>query len=124
MSFTRHVARILASLSLLACHNSATAEQIPIIGTGTLSCGQWAEARSEKDEQQISLNVQWIAGFLGGHNYYRDQKKKTVRVRDLPTISLWMDTYCRNNPTGSIITGAAALVEELGGVKAVDPSRR
>ena len=111
----------VACLSLSALFFAGTcarAEGIATIGTGALSCGKWSEARRTADTAQTTVIVQWSAGFLGGHNYYRSKTIKQSTVDDLETISLWHDTYCRNNPTHIIFSSSVALVEQLGGSKA------
>jgi hypothetical protein len=67
-------------INLLLVHSATHAESISITGTGTLTCGSWVKAREEKNEDQILLNVQWVAGFLGGHNYYRDKRKTQAQI--------------------------------------------
>lgn len=108
----------LALISLAAVTPLTKSENIATIGTGNLSCGKWVEARTQGNTDQQNLNVQWVAGYLAGHSYYRAQRVKQTVVEDLPTIELWLDTYCRNNPTHATFAAAAALVEELGGTKA------
>lgn len=103
---------------------SVKAETINVIGTGGLSCGSWIEARNKGNDVQENLYVQWIAGYLAGHNAYRTKGVKQVAVSDLPTISLWLDTYCRKNPTHLAAAAAIALVQELGGTKALHAWKR
>lgn len=109
---------------LLVATSHAQSENIFVIGAGKLSCGLWVEARTQGNTHQQNLGVQWVAGYLAGHNYYKTQRVKQASVEDLPTIELWLDTYCRNNPTHTTFAAAVALVEELGGIKALHPWKR
>lgn len=115
---------VALGFGLLAATSFARSENIQVIGTGTLSCGLWVEARNQSNTTQQNLSVQWISGYLAGHNYYKMQRVKQASVEDLPTIELWLDTYCRNNPTHTTFAAAVALVEELGGTKALHRWKR
>jgi len=96
--------------------SSAQADPIVLTGGGTISCGKWISVVDAKDEIQMQISIQWVAGYTGAYNWYRAQDdKQTITQPDLETISLWLTTYCRNNPTDLIVNAAAALVQHLGG---------
>ena len=89
---------------------------IPIIGGGTLSCGKWVSAIGERNESQQQVFVQWVAGFIGSFNWYRNKtNQRAINQPDLETISLWLTKYCNNNPTHSTLQASTALIQHLGG---------
>ena len=82
------------------------------MGVGALSCGKWIAA----SENRKFVIVNWVDGFVGSYNWYRQSnKKKQIGSPDLETISMWMTTFCKKNPTKATVAAAAALVEQLGG---------
>ena len=96
-----------------------------VYGTGGLSCGEWAEARRTDNEVQQDLIRQWVAGWFVSYGYYGSlANAKGVEVPEFATISLWLDTYCRNNPTHAVWQGASALVQQLGGKPTLHPWQR
>lgn len=105
-------------LTILALLLSAPlqANDVPIIGGGTLSCGKWAAATNEINEPQQQVIVQWVAGFTGSYNWYRTgSRQNEIDQPDLETIKLWLTTYCNKNPTHSTLMASAALIQQLGG---------
>lgn len=90
-----------------------------IYGTGTLTCGAWAEARHSHNEAQTDLIHQWVTGWVASYNFYAPlSKSPTVETPHFDTISLWLDTYCQKNPTQKVAFATIALIDELGGPSA------
>jgi len=103
-------------IAVLVLSTNANADPIGVVGGGNLSCGKWVGAINERNEGQQHIFTQWIAGYLVSYNWYRATRhKSTINQPDLETISLWLTTYCNNNPTDLTINAAAALVQHLGG---------
>ena len=116
----------LVSIFAATLHMNAEGEPAPVyvMGTGNLSCGAWVEARGSSNKAQTDLMVQWSAGYLSGRNYYLYKTATQISAGDLPTISLWHDTYCRNNPIHNLFFSSSAFIEELGGEKALHSWKR
>jgi hypothetical protein len=99
----------------------ASAAEVKVSGTGSLSCSKWLKAREANDEVQTSLIVQWIAGFAIAHNYYVGFEQKPQQQLDvkLDDIKSFTDKYCRYNPlTQMLIEVAAEYVQTIGGTVA------
>lgn len=104
---------IVFLLILLAVSSKINAQGIVIIGTGQSSCGKWANAH----ETQKDMTVQWVAGYISGYGSYG---KKPINIfPDYETINLWVDVYCKRNPTDIILLSASALIQHLGGQPAL-----
>ena len=88
----------------------AAAQKVIVIGTGTQSCGAWVEARNSKNDIQQKLDVQWFAGFVSGHNHNKTEKPIEF---DLDMVSLWLDTYCKENPTSYIYHASVAFIDVM-----------
>src|SRR5262245_40871601 len=105
---------MIKSIAVLLLLFSTTAlSQQPIMawGVGTISCGKWLQARLQyPNDQQY---VQWILGFITGHNYYTNGPD--VSPPDAQAALAFVDTYCRNNPLHGVMAAGAALNQELGG---------
>jgi len=87
-------------------------------GTGQLTCGEWAEAVNYRNDNQQNVVVQWLAGYIGAYNYYSPEEFR-ITSSDLATIKLWLTTYCNNNPLHRVFMAGSALIEDLGGNKAL-----
>ena len=109
--------RLFIILIFLMCSPARADDTVYIIGGGTLSCGKWVSALNERNESQQQVFVQWVAGFTGSYNWYRNKPTQhAIKQPDLETISLWLTTFCNNNPTQSTFHASGALIQHLGGV--------
>jgi hypothetical protein len=106
---TRGIAILLLLLPGLAFSQGTSAW-----GVGAISCGKWLEWR-QRDPNDEQL-VQWIFGFISGHNYYSNSPD--VRPPDAKAALAFVDAYCRNNPLHRVTFAGAALNQELGGKQA------
>jgi hypothetical protein len=110
----------IAACGLILQPPAFSKDGVSIIGTGTFSCGKWISAVDEKNDAQRRLVTQWIAGFVSAYNVYSMTNKLVsppITLVDLETADLWVTSYCKNNPTHSVINAAQALVQDLGGEK-------
>jgi hypothetical protein len=109
---------IVFLLILLAVSSKINAQGIVIIGTGQSSCGEWVQAH----KMQKDIYEQWVTGYISSYNYY--SAKPIDNVPNLETISLWLDVYCKRNPTDIILLSASALIQHLGGQPALHKWRK
>lgn len=77
---------------------------------GEISCGSWPAGKHFTDIEKAST-LNWILGFLAGKAFESDTD--LLASVDIPSISLWMDNYCRQNPLDSIVSGSIELEKEL-----------
>jgi hypothetical protein len=80
-------------------------------GVGTHSCGVYMEnLRGLNGETFKLLYQQWGAGFLAGtSNEGRGSNPHT----DLETYTAWLDKWCADDPSSSVISGVIALGKRL-----------
>ena len=107
--------RLLMGLMLLMMSCSATSgesNEIAILSFSETSCGQWTE--SNKKDWQRQIYVYWFRGFASGYNYGSEKYGvKLERFPDIPTLELYVDKFCRENPLLPFISAAFPLVREL-----------
>ena len=94
---------------LLAVALSSVATPAPIvIGPGADSCGQWIEARRADGPAQLAMHA-WLAGYLSAANVAG--AGDIMRGRRVEDARLWIDRWCRDNPTRSVRLAADAFIE-------------
>ncbi len=118
---------ILAAVLCLALASSAVGRAPSnsaiwlVSGTGSLTCGKWVLARENKDEDQVRLFLQWVSGWVVSYNYYiaPTTTKNRAATPDFDTTTAFLDKFCRDRPLVAVALGAAELVEQSGGKKAL-----
>lgn len=104
---------IVIVISVLLFCSTSYSEEAYVMGAGNASCGKWIESRNKPELHD--LMGQWLAGFITGVNWYSG--KKQVIPPDKESMVAFIDQYCRNNSLHSLVSAAAALVQESGGPK-------
>ena len=95
-------------LTLLATAGAAAgAENILVFNT--LSCGEWIQRASYPTGKMA--NEYWLAGFMSGHAIAA--KVNALKDTDLPSMTLWLDKHCRNDPLSNSVVAAKLLFLEL-----------
>ena len=110
---------LLGSLALFAASATQTiaatkSETVPLRGFAVTPCGAILEI-GDNDVQRIQLS-EWLNGYISSYNYYNTPK---VTPPEAVAARAFAQTYCQNNPLHSAWNMAAALVEALGGKKAL-----
>lgn len=92
-----------------------------VVGAGTQSCGQYLEARRDKDKNADATNrrafafASWLGGFLTVVN--QEAVNKTgidiVVGTDIDGVLAWLDKYCRENPLEMFANASWRLAGEL-----------
>jgi hypothetical protein len=93
----------MASL-LLTLAASPQADTYTTFGMGAASCGGWLDERRHPDWH---AGQQWVLGFVAGvtDSTGFDPMAKT----DSQGIWAWIDRYCSEHPTKSIVNAAEAF---------------
>jgi hypothetical protein len=116
----RHI-RTIVFLTGIALSSSAWSV-VQVIGTGQLGCGEWLQAREKNDEVRVEFFVQWIWGFLTSHDYYQTSVASprviAQQMPSHPTVTAYIDKYCKEHPLNTVLFGAAQLAQDLGGITA------
>ena len=106
---------IAAMLLLLTC-TEAVAKSVIVYGYGSSSCGAWLEAREGPNaltSQRSVWMVHWVSGFLSAYNAYGGSDDEVLRGTDMYGATAWIDKYCRDNPTATVLTAVIALTVHL-----------
>ena len=116
-------------LILAAVHSKAQDVSQPVwevYGAGNLTCGKWTLARENKNEIQVELMKQWVAGWVVSYNYYLTERTGQGRVStpDFDTMTAYLDRFCAEKPLTVLALAPAQMVQDLGGATAFHNRRR
>jgi hypothetical protein len=101
-----------------------------IIGTGGMSCGKFIEYQRSNNTTQMNLFVQWVWGYLVAYNGrgFFDVKVghavSQVNLPDEPTVLLFLEQFCQQNPLSNVANGTTALLKSLGGKVVWNPPKQ
>lgn len=90
--------------------SQAQSDGVQVRYLGEISCGTWPLSSDFNDIEKAST-LNWILGFLAAKSF--ETGTDLLADVDIPSISLWMDNYCRSNPLDTIIKGAIELENEI-----------
>lgn len=88
------------------------------------SCGEFIEFRQKLEEPNADLSdtasvmdyshtLGWIAGYLSAFNWQTPDTYQILGNSDFKSAVLWLEKYCRANPSNDISRGMRALTIEL-----------
>lgn len=76
---------------------------------GAPACSAWLSQRASTDGEAIELS--WIVGYLSGLAIGFNED--VLGPVDNPTISAWLDKYCRAHPLDSLAVAGQELFVDL-----------
>jgi hypothetical protein len=106
-----------------SANGAAVQNTYQLIGTGSLSCGQFVEYQNQNNKAQVSTIVQWVWGYLSAYNS-QAPRTKGINLPDEATVPLFVGEFCKRNPLSNVVTAAEAMIRKLGGTTSLDPSIR
>lgn len=117
---SRRLAIAAAGLGLLAASAAPLAQSshdVKISGLGTMRCSEWNAWKAEGKAAQRGTALQWIFGFIAGHNVYslRGQRSPSSLNPRTSTLETLIDGHCELNPSARLVEAAVAMVTGLGG---------
>jgi len=92
---------------------------------GARTCGKWIDEKSaansthEMNRIPILITKSWFLGYLSGRA--DESGKNFLKGTDNESIFLWLDNYCRANPSKTLESGGADLARELMQMKGIKP---
>ncbi len=110
MHYRKTVAHAAVAATMFAA-SPAWAAPLKLLLLDDMSCAAWTQSASEPEERQNY--VDWVRGFLSGHNYGR--QKEQVSVVSNGTIAQFVDRYCRIHPKGSVADAAMQMSDRFSG---------
>ncbi|WP_197970658.1 hypothetical protein [Denitratisoma oestradiolicum] len=108
-SSSRHVVLILAGVLLPLCALSAAPPRL--LGLEDMSCTAWKATKGDPERREPYL--QWVRGFLSGHNY-ASQSRQVGEV-SAAAVALYVDRYCAEHAAATVATAAMRMSDEYSG---------
>jgi hypothetical protein len=91
---------------------SASAYASAVTTMGAASCGEWVEARHNKDSPSASaLYEAWLVGDLNGLAVAT--QVDFLKDINIQSLFLWVDNYCKSNPLKDLSLAGFRLSLEL-----------
>ena len=111
-SFMRHsklfACLLLAGTLVQASHISAA--PLKVLGLDDMSCAAW---KKESDPQLREPYIQWVRGFLTGHNY-ANQSHQVGEVSNA-TVATFVDHYCAEHASATVTDAAMRMSDQYSG---------
>jgi hypothetical protein len=103
-------------LALGFVHSSAAFAQGPpeftVFTFGDTSCAAWT--KSQGDDAMRAQFQAWFRGFVSGYNFGNSANQVPSGAMPNPAeIALYVDKYCRENPTLAFIGAVTPLIREI-----------
>ena len=110
-----------AFLVVVACWflpNAGLAAQpkvVTVYGAGTVSCGEYVEARQSRNLGSVYQFQAWMNGYFSAVSSLRPHTEpKDVKFgRNDAALLLWLENYCREKPLVSFVQAVQKLRIEL-----------
>ncbi len=83
-----------------------------VIGSGTMSCGEWI---AEKNEIMRNTHISWVVGYLSGANAIHGGD--FLNGYEYLGIAGAIDKYCRENPLKRVYSAANDVIAQMTGMK-------
>ncbi len=115
-------------LSMICCAGLSTAfgqeaPDVNVFSFADTSCAEWA--RSKGNEPARAVYNAWFRGFVSGYNFGNSGNQVALdKMPDPAALALYIDKYCRENPTLPFIGAVIPLVQEIREIRLVVPSPR
>jgi len=109
--------RICVGLLMVCCAGLSTAfaqepPDVNIFSFADTSCAEWA--RSKADEPLRIIYGTWFRCFVSGYNFSNSANQVALdKMPDPAFLALYVDKYCRENPTLPFIGAVIPLVQEI-----------
>lgn len=101
---------------LSSSFSTAQAQGVYIGGEGIIECGVYLKARRDNNETQTYIYATWVRGYVSGFNV-TTSGKPVPKIPGSDTVLAYLDKHCQASPLDLLVTGAAALVKDLGGTR-------
>ena len=86
---------------------------------GNRTCTEWGQAREKRNIEYIAI-LNWISGYLTSYNAWQKDVYSITGENDLENIYLWIDTYCKVNPSKSLVDGLSDLTLKFWPIRTED----
>ena len=100
--------KALLGLLLIVASFHAYADNIQMLGAGTVTCKEWT---SQRDTNEYFSAGNWVLGFLSGTAW--DSGRNILSGQDTKKLFVFIDRYCIASPKETISDAAVALAYHL-----------
>ena len=83
---------------------------VKLLGLDDMSCGAWKKT-TDPDLRQSYL--QWVRGFLSGHNYARQAEQVAEISQD--TVATFVTRYCQEHASATVAEAAMRMSDQYSG---------
>ena len=97
-------------IGLLAPISQPSAASLKILDMDDMSCAGW---KKRTDPELREPYVQWVRGFLSGHNY-ANQSKQVSEV-SVSTVATFVDRYCAEHASATVAEAAMRMSDRYSG---------
>ena len=102
---------IVLNAGILAATPSAVGGPIKLLGLADMSCVAWKGTRNDPERREPYL--QWVRGFLSGHNY-ANQARQVAEV-STGTVEAFVDRYCAEHAAATVPEAAMRMSDQYSG---------
>jgi hypothetical protein len=99
---------LLAGAFIPVSHMSAA--PLKVLGLDDMSCAAW---KKKIDPELREPYIQWVRGFLSGHNY-ANQSKQVAEVSSA-TVMMFVDRYCEEHARATVTEAAMRMSDQYSG---------
>ena len=108
-----HHSKLVACLSLAAAFIQTShvfAAPLSVLGLEDMSCAAW---KKNIDPELREPYIQWVRGFLSGHNY-ANQSHQVDEVSHA-TVVMYVDRYCAEHDHATVTDAAMRMSDQYSG---------
>jgi hypothetical protein len=91
---------------------------VKVLGLPDMSCKAWSDTKSDPERREPYL--QWVRGFLSGHNY-ANQSAQVSEV-SAGTVAVFVDRFCAERSASTVAEAAMRMSDRYSGRN--EPIRR
>jgi hypothetical protein len=104
---------VVATMLLVTLTVQGSAQDLPVLGQGNLSCSSWIERRAG-DAVDAATMTAWTLGYVTAYNQYSANASGDVSGgHQTEELTKWIDDYCQANPNDSFYHASAALITKF-----------
>ncbi len=108
-----YCSKLLACLVLAAAvtaNSHISAAPVKVLGLDDMSCAAW---KKNVDPALREPYIQWVRGFLTGHNY-ANQSNQVAQVSH-GTVAMFVDRYCEEHASATVTEAAMRMSDQYAG---------
>jgi len=94
----------------LSTASQSAAASLNLIGPDDMSCAAWKQADAPYLREPY---VQWVSGFLSGHNYAN--RSMQVGKASSATVGKFVDRYCAEHSASTVAEAAMQMSDQYSG---------